>query len=515
MSSTTAAQPSVALSAYDDLLARLKAVETIESVGSLLGWDQETYMPPAAANHRAEQQALLSSLAHERAIDARVGELLRMCENDKNLVGDGTTRAGVNLREIRRDYDRRTKLPTSLVAELARVGSQAQEVWKEARAKSDFVMFAPWLEKMMDLTRQKARCYGAPPGGELYDALLDEYEPGVNARRIEAIFTPLAQRLSTLVRELTSAKHKPGTGVLNVHIDPSHQHQLGQSVLKAMGFDFDAGRLDTTTHPFCSGMAPGDTRLTTRYREQSWTDALYSTMHEGGHGLYEQGLPKAEHFGTPLAGSISLGVHESQSRMWENFVGRSREFCQWIWPLAKTAGAGALDKFSDSDLFGAVNTVQPSLIRVEADEATYNLHVMVRFQLERRLINGDLKVSDLPREWNQAYKQLLGVDVPNDAKGCMQDVHWAFGLVGYFPTYTLGNLYAAQLWETINASIPDLRSRMTRGDFAPLKHWLNTHIHAHGRRYRAAELCEKLTGKPLTADPLMRHLEGKLRPLYR
>ena len=509
----TAAAPS-AVSAYDQLLARLKEAATLESVTALLGWDQETYMPEAAAEHRGDQQALLSALAHERSTDPEIGELLAKCEADRALSGDPSSESAANIREIRRDYTRLTKLPTELVSELARVGSQAQQVWKEARSKNDFAMFEPMLERMMTLTRRKAECYGAPAGGELYDALLDEYEPGITAAEIQRIFDPLAVRLSALVKELTSAKRRPSPAVMNVHIDPARQHELGQAVLKAMGFDFAAGRLDTTTHPFCSGMAPGDTRLTTRYREQSFTDALYSTMHEGGHGLYEQGLPKAERFGQPLGSAISLGIHESQSRMWENFVGRSREFCQWFWPMAKNAAGGALDKFSESDLYGAVNLVQPSLIRVEADEATYNLHVMIRFALERRLISGDLKTKDVPGEWNRLYKQYLGIDVPSDAKGCLQDVHWSFGLIGYFPTYTLGNLYAAQLWETINAQIPDLKSRMTRGDFLPLKNWLHQNIHRHGRRYHAGELCRMLTGKALSADPLLRHLEGKLRPLY-
>lgn len=500
---------------YAELCRLLHEVGTLSSIGALLGWDQETYMPHAGAAHRAEQQAMLSGLAHERATHPRIGQLLLECERDASLTRDPLSIEARNLREMRRDYDLRTKLPTELVSELAKVGSQSQEVWKEARAKNDFALFAPWLEKMMALTRRKAQCYGTPAGGELYDALLDEYEPGMTARELDAIFVPLAKRLSSLVKDLTSAGRRPSDAPLSAKIDPARQHELGQLVLKAMGFDFSAGRLDTTTHPFCSGMAPGDTRLTTRYREQAFTDALYSTMHEGGHGLYEQGLKKdGEHFGTPMSEAISLGIHESQSRMWENFVGRSKEFWQWLLPHARKIAPGALESFSEHDLFGAVNVVRPSLIRVEADEATYNLHIMIRFQLERGLISGALKIADLPGEWNRLYKQHLGIDVPDHARGCLQDVHWSFGLIGYFPTYTLGNLYAAQLWETIHQAIPDLRSRMGRGDFAPLKLWLNTNIHAQGKRSRASELCLKLTGKPLSADPLMRHLEGKLRPLY-
>jgi carboxypeptidase Taq len=503
-------------------LCKLHAeVATISSIGSLLSWDQETYMPPGAAEHRAEQAAYVSTLAHQKATSKQIGDLIAACEGDKSLVSGAASPEARCIREMRRDYDHHTKLPTELVAELARVGSQAQEVWKEAREKNDFAMFEPWLEKMMGLTRRKAECLGFARGGELYDALLDEYEPGATARQLEGVFLPLAERLSTLVKELGASGRTPGDEPLHVRVDPARQHELGQFVLAAMGFDFGAGRLDTTTHPFCSGMGPGDTRLTTRYREQSWTDALYSTMHEGGHGLYEQGLPKlASLYGTPLADSISLGIHESQSRMWENFVGRGREFWRWLLPHAKriTAGGqgpGPLHGYTPDDLYAAVNTAKPSLIRVEADEATYNLHVLVRFNIERGLMSGSLRVRDVPGEWNTAYKQFLGVTVPDNKRGCLQDVHWSFGLIGYFPTYTLGNLYCAQLWETIRKANPELDQQLSRGEFAPLKHWLNANIHAHGRRYRAGELCEMLTGKPLSADPLMRHLENKLRPLHK
>ncbi len=514
---------------YSRLCELQRQSATIASIGSLLNWDQETYMPPRAGEHRSDQQALIARLHHERATDPRLGDLLAECEREKvwaSANGDASV-IQADLREMRRDYNRATKLPADLVAELAKVGSQSQEVWKRARAANDFAMFRPWLERMIDLTRRKAECYGLPEGGsETYDALLDEYEQGATAAQIEAIFAPLRDRLSALVRELTGPGRVIDESVLNAKVDPARQHELGQLVLKAMGFDFTAGRLDTTTHPFCSGMAPGDTRLTTRYRDERWGDALYGTMHEGGHGLYEQGLPKLStvaslpSFGRPVAQSISLGIHESQSRMWENFVGRSREFWTWLWPIAqRTAGGGAaggpLDQFTLDQIYAAVNTCKPSYIRVEADEATYNLHVMVRFELERGLISGALAVKDLPGEWNRRFKQYLGLDVPDDRRGCLQDVHWSFGLVGYFPTYTLGNLYAAQLWEAINQQIPDLKQQMARGEFGQLKQWLNRNIHAHGKRYGAGELCRMLTGKPLGADPLMRHLEGKLRPLYR
>jgi carboxypeptidase Taq len=507
-------------SPFAELCDLWRQASTLDSIQSLLNWDQETYMPPAAAAHRAEQQSLLAALIHERKTSPRIGELIATCEADKSLTGDPASPTAAAVREFRRDYHLVTRLPKDLVTELARTGSEAQQIWKEARAKSDFKMFAPSLEKMISLVRQKADCYGVPKGGERYDALLNEYEPGMTAREIEAIFNPLRTRLAAFIAEIAKSKSKPSDKPLTVKIDAERQHRFGLFVIEAMGFDSKAGRLDVTTHPFCSEMGPADTRLTTRYRDEKFTDALYGTMHEAGHGLYEQGLPKNASldgialFGTPLSNAVSLGIHESQSRMWENLVGRSRAFWEWALPHAKKVLGPALEPLSVDDLYRAVNIVAPSYIRVEADEATYNLHVMLRFQIERALLAGDLEAKDIPGVWCRTFKDYLGIDVPDDRRGCLQDVHWSFGLIGYFPTYTLGNLYAAQFWETIRGQITDLEQQIKRGDFKALKAWLNQNIHAHGKRYRAADLCKMVTGKPLSAEPLMRHLEGKLRPIY-
>ena len=505
--------------AYTELCAHLRSVGHLGSISALVSWDQETYMPEAGAHMRAEQSSLLAALIHERLTETRVGDWLAACEADADLMKPGSVTAA-NIREMRCDYNKRTKLPASLVAELAATGSRAQHVWKDARQKSDFKMFAPWLDKMFELQRQKARCYGVPDGGELYDALIDEYEPGVTAREIAGVFGPLRDQLSALVRAVSESKKKVNTSCLTLKIEPQAQHAFGQDVLRAMGFDLNAGRLDTTAHPFCSGFAAGDTRLTTRYRDEKFTDALFGTMHEGGHGIYEQGLPKADvgkkHgvFGQPLAEAISLGIHESQSRMWENFVGRSREFWTWAMPIAAKKMSPKFKKFSVDQMYAAVNTTTPSLIRVEADEGTYNMHVMIRFEIERALLSGDLKVKDVPGAWNERYDSFLGVKVPDDRRGCLQDVHWSFGLVGYFPTYTLGNLYAAQFWEKINKDLPSLKKDMSKGKFLELRDWLNDKIHKHGRRYRAAELCRKVTGKDLSAEPLLRHLRAKAQAVY-
>ncbi len=501
---------------YARLCAMQREAATLGSVSHLLNWDQETYMPPAASGGRAEQQALLAGIIHERRTDPRLGDLIGQVEGDKalNPPGDPDSPSARNIREMRRDFDLATKLPTDLVAELARTTSLSQDAWKVARADSDFKAFAPWLDKVLALTRRKAECYGVPAGGELYDALLDEYEPGMTALEIESIFAPLRTRLAGLVAAIARSSHKPDRAALHKSIPAAQQTAFCMAVLRAIGFDLEAGRLDVTTHPFCSGLAPGDTRLTFRHKTESFLEPLYGVLHEAGHGMYEQGLPKDTAFGQPLADAISLGIHESQSRMWENFVGRSQAFWTWATPLAQRELGAPVAGMNADAFYQIANLATPSFIRVEADEATYNLHIMLRFQIERALISGALAPADLPGAWNRTFKEFLGLDVPDDRRGCLQDVHWSFGLVGYFPTYTLGNLYAAQFWETINAQIPDLNGQMATGDFSALKTWLNTNIHASGRRWRAAELCQRVTGKPLSADPLMRHLEGRLKPIY-
>jgi carboxypeptidase Taq len=497
----------------------LLEVSTLSSVSQLVDWDQETYLPSSGAGFRAEQSSLLSRLVHERRTSAHAAELLSAAEGSTQAQDDPGIAAMI--REAKRDFDRASKLPGDLVAELAETGSRAQEAWKHARAGNDFAAFQPWLEKMVTLSRRKAECYGTPTGGELYDALLDEYEPNARAADIEAVFTPLADRLSSLVAELLDNGTAPDPAPRRTNIPRDAQHALGMRIIEAIGFDTKAGRLDVTTHPFCTGIAPGDTRLTTRYREDCFTDALYGTMHEAGHGLYEQGLPKLGQdgertawFGTPLTEAVSLGIHESQSRMWENAVGRSRSFWTWAKPIVDECFGPTFSAFDAETVYRSCNQVERSLIRVEADEATYNLHVMLRFGIERALIAGDLPVKDLPGAWNERFERLLGSKVPDDTRGCLQDVHWSFGLMGYFPTYTLGNLYAAQFWEAIQKENPGLDDEIARGNFAPVLDWNREHIHAHGRRFGAGELCERATGAPLSPEPLIRHLERKFRPIY-
>ncbi len=499
---------------YTDLVSLKQEAGVLGSIGALVSWDQETYMPAGGAPARAQQTSLLASIIHERNTSTKLGDLLAQCEADSDL-NDDSTPEGANIREMRRDYDLATKLPTDLVANLAKAQSEAQETWKHARTNDDFASFVPALTNVLNLTREKGECYGYAEGGEVYDALINEYEPDTTAKEIESVFTPLRDRLSAFIADLTENGTAPKVDFLHREIATEKQHAFGQAITAQLGFDYKTGRLDVTTHPFCSGFGPGDTRMTTRYSPTNFPDAVGSTMHECGHGLYEQGLPKTEAlFGTPLADAVSLGIHESQSRMWENMVGRGQPFWNWALPVANKHFDGAFNDIDLDTFVKAMNTCTPSFIRVESDESTYNLHVMLRFELERAMINGDLSIKDLPSAWNEKFKNFLGLDVPNNATGCLQDVHWSFGLVGYFPTYTLGNLYAAQLWETINEQIPDLDTQMAQGNFSSLLTYLRENIHQHGRRYSAAQLCERATGKPLQADPLMRHLERRVKPAY-
>ena len=513
-SSSAASQPlgmsdiAASCKPYRELLEGLRDAAVVDSVRSLLGWDQETMMPPAGADLRSDQLAVMSSIAHDKHIDPRMGDLLAACESDENLKGDPEAQA--NLREIRYDYDRATKLPTRLVGEMAKTFSQSMDAWKDARARSDFKMFAPWLAKVVDLNRQKAMCYAgsSASGSALYNALMADFEPGMTAEKVDELFSPLRTRLVALIDGIRASGKQPDERPLKVKVPIALQREFNTFVAASVGFDLSGGRLDISTHPFSESVGPGDIRMTTRYREDGVPEALLTTLHESGHSLYEQNLPKRTRFGQPLGTYISLGIHESQSRMWENLVGRSRAFWNWCLPEMNSRLGGAFSPFKTEDLFLAVNAVKPHFIRVESDECTYNLHIMLRFDIERALIAGDLKAQDVPGVWNERMRNDLGLEVKEDRLGCLQDVHWSMGAIGYFSTYSLGNLYGAQFWEKINKDIPDLEAKIAAGEFAPLLDWTATNIH------RAGDLCERVTGKPLGHEALCNYLERKLKPIY-
>jgi carboxypeptidase Taq len=496
--------------AFAELIRHVRATALLNSCASVLDWDHHTYMPAKGAAHRAEQLALLAGLSHEQFTTPTVGELLSRAEEGRDRR-ESRSAAAVNLREIRRAYDRATRVPPALVEELARTAALAHDVWVDARRASDFERFRPWLAKLVGLKQQEAAAVGG--SGVPYDALLDEYEPGETVARLTPVFAELRTSLVDLVGRIGRSPRRPDLSILHRAYPIAAQEAFGRTVAEAIGFDFQAGRLDATVHPFCSGIGPGDTRLTTRYDLHDFGDAFFSILHEAGHGLYDQGL-EAEHFGTPMGEAVSLGIHESQSRLWENFVGRSRAFWEYWFPQARRVFPEALtDAGLDAFVF-AVNDVRPSLIRVDADEATYNLHILLRFELERALIDGDLAVADLPAAWGDGMERLLGIRPPDDAHGCLQDVHWSGGSFGYFPTYMLGNLYAAQFFARARAELGDLTEQFRRGEFLPLKEWLNRTIHREGQRYRAAELVAAVTGEPLSPRYLLRHLTEKFGALY-
>lgn len=496
--------------AYAELVRRSKELGVLGSCAAVLGWDQQTYMPTKGAGLRGEQMAFLAGLAHSKATEPVVGELIAAVEGS-DLVADPEGDAGANVREMRRGYDRSTKLPAALVEELARVTTAAQQAWQQAKAANDFPSFRPYLEKVVALKRQEAQAVGFT--GHPYNALLDEYEPGATVAEVRDVFAGLTRDLVPLIKAIGESGRKPDRAVLERDFPVERQKVFAEAAAAAFGFDFAAGRLDTTAHPFCSGVGPGDCRITTRYNPRFFSEAFFGVLHETGHALYEQNLP-ADHFGTPLGVACSLGMHESQSRLWENQVGRGRAFWGHFFPRLQQTFPAALAGVAFDRFYFAVNEVRPSLIRVEADEATYNLHVALRFELELALLSGDLAVADVPGAWNEKVKAYLGLDVPDDARGCLQDIHWSFGGIGYFPTYTLGNLYAAQLMAAARRDLPGLDDDFCRGDYARLKTWLTDKVHRHGQRFRAGELCRRATGEALSPRYFTSYLAEKFGPLY-
>lgn len=488
----------------NELDQEVRKLGRISSALSVLGWDQQTYMPAGGASSRGDVLGELTKLSHEMGTSSELGDKISKAE--ASLNGDGAAAAYV--REVRRGYDKKVKVPAKLAEDIARTCSVALQDWKKARAEDDFNIFKPSLTRLVELVREKAQLTGETE--EIYDALLDTYEPRMSTAEATALCDAVRPVLVDLVKRVTPIAAKNDTSFLHGH-SREMQEEFSQAIIAQLGFDFNCGRVDVSAHPFCSGFAPDDVRLTTRY-EDCISSALFGLIHEAGHGLYEQGLP-VEWSGTPLASAISMGIHESQSRLWENNIGRSHQFWQWALPqLAQHAPQ--VQGVSIDDFVRAVNHVQPSLIRVEADEVTYSLHIMLRFEIERDLMGGKVSVDDLPELWNTKMVEYLGVKPESDANGVLQDVHWSFGGFGYFPTYFLGNLYAAQFLESAEQAEPELWSQVARGEFAPLLNWLRENIHRHGRRYTAGELCEKVTGRALSEKPFVDYLTGKMQHIY-
>ena len=485
---------------------RAAVLADLERVHALLFWDQNTMMPPDGAPSRGDQSATLESITHERLTDPGLGRLLDALEpwaaeqepedDDASLV-----------RELRRDFEKAVRVPTSLAAEASRAAALGQAAWQEARAAADFGRFRDALQLQIELRHRYVACFDHFE--HPYDALLDDFEPAMTTARLRPLLAELVDGLVPLVAEVAADEPPPAGHPFGGPYAVEDQRIALMDILEGVGFDPDAWRLDVAPHPFAQRIGPGDVRITTRYDIHDFSGAYFGGLHEFGHGLYEAGIPTR--LGrSPLGSPVSLGVHESQSRLWENLVGRSRPFCAWALPRLAARLPGALDGTTAEDLYRGVNAVHRSLIRVEADETTYNLHIVLRFELELALIEGTLSVDDLPHAWNDGMDRLLGLDVPDDAQGVLQDVHWGAGLLGYFPTYTLGNLMAAQLWETLRAELPDVDADIERGDFVPLRSWLGDRVHAHGRKLQPVDLLDRVTGQELAVAPFLRYLREKL-----
>ncbi|MEO1490573.1 MAG: carboxypeptidase M32 [Pseudomonadota bacterium] len=489
--------------AYDALMAHMKTSEALGQVAGLLNWDQEAVMPSAGAEARAEQAGAMQAVMHQRMTDPRMAEWLATIDDTAlDPVGQA------NLRAIRRRHANTTRVPQDLAEEIARTTMRAHGIWAEARAAGDVAAFLPTLIRVIELVREKAACL-ATDGQSAYDALVDLFEPGATEAGIAETFGRLRTGLSDLRARIAE---KPDTAPrLTGHFAKEAQIVLARRLAEAFGYDMDAGRVDLVVHPFCSGTRR-DVRITTRVDEADPLNCLYSTVHETGHALYEQGLDPALAW-QPAGNYVSMGVHESQSRLCENQIGRSAAFSGVLYPMMKEA-FGAFGIGSADDLYRAVNRVSPGFIRTEADEIHYNLHIMLRFELERALISGDLSVNDLEAAWNDAFAADFGHQVDSPANGVLQDVHWSAGLFGYFPTYTLGNIYAAELFAAIGAAIPDRDTRIASGDLAPLITWLRTHIHRRGSIDTPVEIVAKACGHAPTERPLLDYLEEKFGALY-
>lgn len=499
------------------LTARLLEIQHLASAAALLSWDQETYMPLGGGAARAEQLATLQGLAHDKLVSPDIERLLaRWIDfqtgqpvDTPDDQWDEPSRAF--LREVWRDFSRAKKLPSDFVKRLGRECSLAQQVWTEARDKNDFRMFAPHLRTIVSLKREEAQYRGYKESP--YDALLDTYEPGMTVSQLTPLFAALKASLVPLLERVANAAVTVDDQVLFRSYDTSRQLEFGRLVLTAMGYDFNRGRLDLSAHPFTTSFHPTDVRVTTRVYKQDLPACLFGCIHEGGHGLYDQGLDP-ERYGTPLGDSLSLGLHESQSRLWENCVGRSRPFWRHFYPRLQQLFPDQLAGVEMESFYAAVNRVKPSLIRVEADELTYNLHIMLRFEIEQELVGGRLSVEDLPEVWRDKMNRFLGIVPEQDADGVLQDVHWSLGAIGYFPTYTLGNLYAVQFYDQARREIANLSSEIEAGRLVVLKGWLNQKIHRWGRTYSADQLVRRVTGRPLSPEPFLAYLEQKFGELY-
>jgi len=493
-----------------ELKKRLLEIAHLASISRLLNWDQEINLPAKGADYRAASISELSAILHTKLLNLDTDNLLTKLKKEvdsQKIRG----KEAIIINETWRTFDRERKLPEDFVRELAEVSSKAQTVWIEARKKNDFSMFLPWLTKIVKLKRKETEYVGYTVSP--YDALLDQYEPGMTTAEVSKTLDNLKVFLVPFLKQIRDSKQKINSKALNGKFPIDKQVEFNKKILAKIGFDFDAGRLDASVHPFADGLHPHDVRITSRYALNDIFYSVSSTIHEAGHALYEQGLP-VEHFGTPLAESVSLGIHESQSRFWENMIGKSLSFWKYFYPSLRKDFPESFTKLSTDDFYKAINKVEPSLIRTEADEVTYNLHIILRFEIEKGMIEGTINLKDLPKIWNSKMKEYFGIEVPTDSLGVLQDVHWSGGGIGYFPTYTLGNLYSAQFYQAMKKDIPDLPKKVAEGNFIVIREWLRKKIHVSGKTYTAESLVKKITGENLDSKYFTEYLTEKYTKIY-
>jgi carboxypeptidase Taq len=495
------------MSRLNQLKELLGEIADLNAAVAVLGWDQNTYMPSGGAEARGHQLATLSKIAHLKFTAPETGKLIE--EIQKEGLDPESDDAAL-VRVVARDYEKATRVPPEFVAEFAQVTSRAHEAWVEAKGKSEFSIFRPHLEKIVELTRQYITFF--PPADHPYDTLLDNYEPGMKTAEVKEIFDQLRPRQVELIRAI-SERPQVEDSFLRLDYEKQKQWDFGVEVITRFGYDWKRGRQDESPHPFTTSFSIHDVRITTRFLPNDGVSALFSTMHEAGHALYEQGIDPAFER-TPLASGASLAIHESQSRMWENLVGRSLPFWEHFYPRFRELFPAQLGNVDLMTFYKGINKVQPSLIRVEADEATYNLHIMLRLEIEIALVEGNLQVKDLPEYWNTKMQEYLGLTPPNDAQGVLQDIHWSMGFIGYFSTYALGNLISVQLWEKIHQDIPDLEDQIRRGEFGALLSWLREKVHRYGRKYEPQQLVQRITGSKITPEPYLRYLQQKFGAIY-
>jgi len=495
---------------FEKFVEELEEMTHIKAAIAVLQWDQEVFMPKKGADMRAKTISNLIGILHKRFISKDFENLLFKIKKlaDKGKLSDNES---CIVREVWREFEREKKMPTEFVRELANVCSKAQSVWAEARRKSDFKMFLPYLKKIIELKRKEAKFAGFKKNP--YDALLDIYEPYVTTEEISVIFDDLKKFLVPFLKKIKKSKIKINPNILKDNFPISKQIDFNKLVAEKIGFDFEAGRLDISAHPFSTNFNAQDARITTRYKKDNLIDSLSSTIHESGHAMYEQGI-LIENFGTPLGESASIGIHESQSRIWENIVGKGKNFWKFFYPIMQEKFPKPFSKIKFDDFYRAINCVKPSLVRVESDEVTYNLHIIMRFEIEKELIDGSIEAEDLPKIWNNKTKEYFGINVPNDAMGVLQDVHWSGGEFGYFPAYALGNLYSAQFYFAAKRDIENLEEKFSEGQFSQFREWLRENIHIHGKMYSTEELLKRITGEKLDSKYFIDYIKNKYSEIY-